>query len=64
VTVLPAGNGLSVVENMPAKITLAGKTRGFVDEILQEVGDAFAKNPGFTGDAIHSLESYQELRSK
>jgi hypothetical protein len=62
--VLPAGNALSVMENMPSKITLAGKTSGFVDEILQEVGDAFAKNRGFTGDAIHSLESYQELRSR
>jgi len=60
----PGGFGLSVIENMPAKITLAGKTRGFVDEILQEVSDAFGQRPGFTGDAIHSLESYQELRSR
>lgn len=58
------GFGLSVIENMPAKITLAGKTRAFVDEVLQEVGDAFGHDPGFAGDAIHSLESYQELRTK
>lgn len=61
---LAGGFGLSVIQNMPAKITLANKTREFVDEILQEVGDAFGQNPGFTGDAIHSLESYQKLRRK
>ena len=63
-TVSPADNALLVVENMAAKITLANKTPVFVDEILQEVGDAFAQNPGFAGDAIHSLESYQQLRTK
>jgi hypothetical protein len=56
------GFGLSVTEDMPAKITLAGKTRAFVDEILEEVAEAFDHQPGFTGDAIHSLESYQQLK--
>jgi len=60
----PGRVGLSVIQEMPAKITLAGGTREFVDEVLQEVGDAFGHDPGFTGDAIHSLESYQELRRK
>jgi hypothetical protein len=60
----PGGFGFSVIQNMPAKITLANKTRGFVDEILREVDEAFGQDPGFTGDAIHSLESYEELRIK
>lgn len=58
------GFGLCVMQEMPAKITLAGKTRGFVSEVLEEVGDAFGQRPGFAGDAIHSLESYQELRKQ
>ena len=61
---IPGHIGLSVIEEMPAKITLASGTREFVDEVLEEVGEAFEQYPGFTGDAIHSLESYQELRRK
>jgi hypothetical protein len=60
----PGGFSLSVMQQMPAKITLANKTREFVDEILEEVSDALGQHPGFTGDAIHSLESYQKLSTK
>lgn len=58
---VPSGTGISVNQTMPAKTTLAGASRTFVNEILKEVSDAFDQNPGFGGDAIHSLESYQKL---
>ena len=55
---------LSLTETMPAKTTFASMSRTLLDEMLLEVRRAFNGQTGFAGDAIHSIESYRQLRKE
>ncbi len=53
--------GFDTTENMLSKITFAGKTKSEMEEVLEEVADAFWDIENFLGFAIHYYETYKAL---
>ncbi len=53
--------GFDSTENMLSKITFAGKTKSEMEEVLDEVADAFRDVENFLGFAIHFYETYRAM---
>ncbi len=53
--------GFESIENMHAKITFSGTSKSYMEDVLEEVADAFNTHEHFIGFAIHYYDTYKQL---
>jgi hypothetical protein len=53
--------GFTTSEVMLPKITFAGKSRKYLEDVLREVGEFFAGHAGYGGVAIHHYATYKGM---